>query len=174
MCTATCRGRTDNRKGTLLPDIKTIQDEIRARLAEVERLIEPLRLEAEQLTKLSEAFGAAGAQSAPPAAKPARAKTARKSPGRASRPAGSAPRAKRGRPVGGGNRAQEAIAHITKQPGITASELASTLGIGPNYLYRVLPQLQRDGKITKQGKGYHPAGSVEQTVSRANGQGVTA
>jgi hypothetical protein len=170
-----CRGHTDNdSKDTLLPDIKTIQDDIRARLAEVERLIEPLRLEAEQLTKLSETFAAAGAPSAPPAAKPARAKTARKSPARASRPASSAPRAKRGRPAGGGNRAQQAIEHITKQPGITASELAGALGIGPNYLYRVLPQLQRDGKITKQGKGYHPAGSVEQTVSHANGQGVTA
>jgi len=48
------------------------------------------------------------------------------------------------------------------------------MGIGPNYLYRVLPQLQREGKITKQGKGYHPVGSVEQTVAHSNGQGVTA
>ncbi len=171
-----------------MPDIKTIQDDIRGRLAEVERLIEPLRLEAEQLTKMSATFGAAGAQSVPSAAKPARAKTARaktaraktarartarKTPARASRPAGGGTSAKRGRPAGGGNRAQQAIDHITKRPGITASELASTLGIGPNYLYRVLPQLQRDGKITKQGKGYHLSGSVE-TVSHANGQGVTA
>lgn len=166
-----------------MPDIKTIQDDIRGRLAEVERLIEPLRLEAEQLTKMSATFGDAGAQSAPPAAKPARAKTARaktarartarKTPARASRPGGGGTSAKQGRPAGGGNRAQQAIDHITKRPGITASELASTLGIGPNYLYRVLPQLQRDGKITKQGKGYHLSGSVE-TVSHANGQGVTA
>jgi hypothetical protein len=29
--------------------------------------------------------------------------------------------------------------------------------IAPNYLYRVLPQLQKDGKVSKQGKGYHAA-----------------
>ncbi len=27
----------------------------------------------------------------------------------------------------------------------------------PNYLYRVLPELEKDGRIKKKGKGYHPA-----------------
>ena len=26
----------------------------------------------------------------------------------------------------------------------------------PNYLYRVLPDLEQDGRISKRGKGYHP------------------
>jgi hypothetical protein len=29
--------------------------------------------------------------------------------------------------------------------------------IQPNYLYRVLPALAKEGKIKKQGKGWHPA-----------------
>jgi hypothetical protein len=154
-----------------LPDIKTIQDDIRARLAEVERLIEPLRLEAEQLTKLTAAFDSTAPEPAAAAPTRSRAKTPRKAAAKAAA-ASPAPRAKRGRPLGGGNRAQQAVEQITKRPGITASELATAMGIGPNYLYRVLPQLQRDGKITKQGKGYHAAGAVEQTT-HANGQGVT-
>ncbi len=156
-----------------MPDIKSIQDDIRARLAEVERLIEPLRTEAEQLTRLSATFAAAGAAAG--ARRPSRPGEARPQAGAALDASGDpGTRAKRGRPAGGGNRAQQAIEHITKQPGITASELASAMGIGPNYLYRVLPQLQRDGKITKQGKGYHPAESVEPNAVHANGQGVTA
>jgi hypothetical protein len=28
-----------------------------------------------------------------------------------------------------------------------------------DYLYRVLPQLEKDGKVKKRDKGYHPADS---------------
>jgi hypothetical protein len=31
------------------------------------------------------------------------------------------------------------------------------MGIKPNYLYRVMPQLQKDGKVRKRGNGWHPA-----------------
>ena len=27
--------------------------------------------------------------------------------------------------------------------------------IEPNYLYRVMPKLQQDGQVTKQGQGWH-------------------
>jgi predicted HTH transcriptional regulator len=58
------------------------------------------------------------------------------------------------------NRAEEAVRLITETPGITAAALAKAMMLGsPNYLYRVLPQLARDGKISKQGKGYHAVGS---------------
>ena len=43
------------------------------------------------------------------------------------------------------------------QPGITIPELASHMGIKPNYLYRVLPQLADEGKVRREGKGWHPA-----------------
>jgi sugar-specific transcriptional regulator TrmB len=65
----------------------------------------------------------------------------------------SAPR--RGRPRGTGTRAQEAIAAVTKEPGLTAGEVADRLGINQNYLYRVLPALEQDGKLEKRGRGWY-------------------
>jgi hypothetical protein len=159
-----------------LSEITAIQQDIRARLAEVEELIAPLRVEADQLNKLIAAFDDTPAPAAAPAATPRAARAPAKTPRkRGPRPSAPAPAgAKRGRPVGGGNRAAQAVEQITKQPGITASQLAAAMGIGPNYLYRVLPQLQREGKITKQGKGYHAAGDAAALEHAANGQGVTA
>jgi hypothetical protein len=63
---------------------------------------------------------------------------------------------RRGRPKGGGKRAIEALKHITAQPGITIPELASKMGIKQNYLYRVLPTLEKAGSVVKQGRGWHP------------------
>jgi DNA invertase Pin-like site-specific DNA recombinase len=153
-----------------LPDITTIQDQIRDRLTEVEKLIEPLRAEADQLTKMAATFAAAAASHTP-----ARIAAPRKSAARKPRAAAAAKTggAKRGRPLGSGNRAQQAVAKIVEQPGITASELAKSMGISPNYLYRVLPRLEREAKVVKQGRGYHPAGDVEESAAK-NGQPVAA
>jgi hypothetical protein len=152
-----------------LPDIKTIQDEIRARLTEVQKLIEPLRAEAEQLTQMAATFQVAGAKAQAPAPTGPRATSARKTATK--RPASSTGGAKRGRPLGSGNRAQQAVSKISEQPGITASELAKSMGISPNYLYRVLPRLETEAKVTKQGRGYHPAGAAAATAP-TNGQPV--
>jgi hypothetical protein len=65
---------------------------------------------------------------------------------------------KRGRPKGSGNRAQEALALIQSRPGITIPEMAEAMGIKQNYLYRVVPDLQKQGKVTKSGKGWHLRG----------------
>ena len=35
--------------------------------------------------------------------------------------------------------------------------MAKRMKIKPNYLYRVLPQLEKTGHIKKRDKGYHPA-----------------
>jgi hypothetical protein len=44
---------------------------------------------------------------------------------------------------------------IRENPGITVSELGKRMSIKqPNYLYRVMNQLQADGAVTKSGKGY--------------------
>ena len=51
------------------------------------------------------------------------------------------------------------LAHVQKQPGITIAELAKRMKIKPNYLYRVLPHLEKDGKLHKRDKGYHPPDS---------------
>ena len=64
---------------------------------------------------------------------------------------------RRGRPRGSGKRALQAQELVSARPGITIPELADAMGIQANYLYRVMPGLQKDGKIKKRGKGWHPA-----------------
>jgi transposase-like protein len=59
----------------------------------------------------------------------------------------------------GGTRADQAVKLIGESPGIGASEIARQLGIKPNYMYRVLTDLQKEGKIRKDGRAYHPATS---------------
>ena len=55
----------------------------------------------------------------------------------------------------GGTRAQQALKVVRDNPGITVSELGRKLNIKqPNYLYRVMNQLQSDGAVTKSGRGY--------------------
>ncbi len=72
----------------------------------------------------------------------------------ASRPSGGPRRA--GRPKGSGTRAAEALRIVREHPGVTIPELADRMGIKQNYLYRVLPELVQEGKIAKQGRGWHP------------------
>jgi ribosomal protein S25 len=69
---------------------------------------------------------------------------------------GARPR-RRGRPRGSGNRAKQALELVRARPGITISELADTMGIKANYLYRVMPTLQKEGQVKKRDKGWHPA-----------------
>ena len=61
-----------------------------------------------------------------------------------------------GRPRGTGGRAQEALKLVHRHPGITIGEIAKRMKIQANYLYRVLPHLEKEGKIKKRDKGYHP------------------
>lgn len=64
---------------------------------------------------------------------------------------------RRGRRAGGGTRSAQALRLVKSNPGITISELAKKMGITPNYLYRVLPALEKEGKVRKKDKGWHPA-----------------
>ncbi|HZA59756.1 MAG TPA: hypothetical protein VE523_11280 [Solirubrobacterales bacterium] len=79
---------------------------------------------------------------------------ARRSPGR---PRGSG-RGGRRRKRRGGTRADQAVKLIGENPGIGVSELGKKMRLkAPNYLYRVLPDLEKEGRVRKQGSGYHPA-----------------
>jgi CRP-like cAMP-binding protein len=62
----------------------------------------------------------------------------------------------RGRPRGSGTRGKQALELVTTNPGITIPEIAEQMGIQQNYLYRVLPGLQKEGLIRKEGRGWHP------------------
>jgi CRP-like cAMP-binding protein len=63
---------------------------------------------------------------------------------------------RRGRPRGSGTRGKQALEIVQANPGITIPEMAEQMGIQQNYLYRVLPGLQKDGLIRKEGRGWHP------------------
>jgi DNA-binding IclR family transcriptional regulator len=52
----------------------------------------------------------------------------------------------------------QALELVKSRPGITIPEMATAMGIKQNYLYRVLPTLQKDRKVVKRGRGWHPAG----------------
>lgn len=56
----------------------------------------------------------------------------------------------------GGTRADETVKLVEAKPGITASEIAREMKIKPNYLYRVLSDLQKQGRVRKRGRKYHP------------------
>ncbi len=70
---------------------------------------------------------------------------------------GSSNGRKRRRSRKGGTRAEHALKVISESPGVGASEIAEKLGIKPNYMYRVLHELQADGRVRKDGRAYYPA-----------------
>jgi hypothetical protein len=56
----------------------------------------------------------------------------------------------------GGTRYEQALKLIEKTPGISASDIAKAMKIKPNYLYRVLGGLEKEGKVRKDGRQYFP------------------
>lgn len=70
------------------------------------------------------------------------------------RPKSSSGRKRRRR---GGTRADQAVKLVTAEPGISASAIAGKMKIKPNYLYRVLAELEQEGRVRKDGRAYHPA-----------------
>jgi hypothetical protein len=82
--------------------------------------------------------------------------TGRRAPGR---PRGSTARTggRRRRRRRGGTRADQAVRLVKANPGVTASEIAKKMGIKPNYLYRVLADLEKEGRVKKAGRKYSAA-----------------
>jgi len=66
-----------------------------------------------------------------------------------------APRRRRNRR--GGTRADQAVKLIEQNPGISASDVAKQMKIKPNYLYRVLGDLEKEGRVKKSGRSYSAA-----------------
>jgi len=114
--------------------------EIQARLNELRPLVE----EYHRLEAAEQALSGVGEQSA-------KAPT----PTRRRRRSSSSSDGRRGRPRGSGTRAAQALQLVTENPGITIPELAAAMGIKQNYLYRVMPGLAEEGKVTKSGRGWH-------------------
>lgn len=62
-----------------------------------------------------------------------------------------------GRRRGSGARTAQTLELVQAQPaGITIPDLAAKMGIKQNYLYRVLPALQKEGKVRKRGRTWLP------------------
>jgi CRP-like cAMP-binding protein len=122
--------------------------EIDARLKELRPLVE----EFQRLEAAAAALGgvpAAGSRAAGPPPK-------RRQQRRAAAAAPAAGARRRGRPRGSGTRSKQALELVRTRPGITIPEIAEAMGIQQNYLYRVLPSLQKDGLVRKEGRGWHP------------------
>jgi hypothetical protein len=65
-------------------------------------------------------------------------------------------RRRRRRRRSGGTRGDQALAVVRQNPGISVSELGDKLGVAQkNYLYRVMANLQEDGTVRKEGRGFH-------------------
>ncbi len=56
-----------------------------------------------------------------------------------------------------GTRADQAVALVEGSPGISASDIAKQMKIKPNYLYRVLGDMEKEGRVKKKGRQYYPA-----------------
>jgi hypothetical protein len=81
-------------------------------------------------------------------------RTRKRGPGRPPR-SGAGPKRRRRR---GGSRADQAVKLIGENPGIGVAELSKKMSLkAPNYLYRVLPDLEKEGRVRKKGRGYFPA-----------------
>lgn len=55
-----------------------------------------------------------------------------------------------------GTRADQAVKLVEENPGISASEIAKSMKIKPNYLYRVLRDLEKEKRVKKKGRKYFP------------------
>jgi hypothetical protein len=126
-----------------MPDtLNQIRRDLEKRLKE----LEPMLQEHEHVRQALDALKGVGTRVHRPSRNGARRPAAAK----------TSTRTRRGRPQGSGARAQQALKLVHAHPGITIAEMAKKMKIAPNYLYRILPHLERDQKIKKEGKGYHP------------------
>jgi sugar-specific transcriptional regulator TrmB len=119
----------------------------------LERTVKELR---DQLTQAEEALEKLGGNA--PRRGPGRPKGSGRKASRGGGTAGTAGAPRRRRKRRGGTRADQAVKLIQQQPGISASDVAKTMKIKPNYLYRVLGDLEKEGRVKKDGRQYYPAG----------------
>jgi hypothetical protein len=123
----------------------SVKDDVRSRVEARMKELEPLVKEYDELRRIAAAIDTQEAAADGTARRPGRA-----APRRTLRASGPG----RG---GHGARSDEARKLIGEKPGISVAELAEKMGIGTTYLYRLLPRLEREGALRKEGKGYHLA-----------------
>src|SRR3954454_3130057 len=127
--------------------VDDVRRQITERLKELKPLVDEYHQLEAMIEKLEGRGGAGGGGSTTSRRRSSRAGSGRSTNGRR----------RRGRPRGSGTRSAEALALVQAKPGITIPEMGKEMKITPNYLYRVLPELAKDGKVKKAGKGWEPA-----------------
>jgi predicted Rossmann fold nucleotide-binding protein DprA/Smf involved in DNA uptake len=108
----------------------------------------------EERKRLERARAELGGSTAP--RRPGRPKGSGRGPGRPRKTAPSTGGGTRKRRRRSGTRADQAVSLVEKNPGISASEIAKTMKIKPNYLYRVLGEMEKEGRVNKKGREYYP------------------
>ena len=126
-------GNRDVTPGSVLDEVRGIEDRVTARLRE----LAPLVAEFEELRAVAERLGLE-VEGAPP---------------RRSRAPGGAG----GTRAVGARRREEVVALVTARPGLTVAQLAAELSVDRTALYRVVRRLEADGRIAKRGATLHPA-----------------
>jgi hypothetical protein len=135
-----------------MPSTTNVLDEAREL---VQKRLADLDEERKRLERALTELGGKATRRAP--GRPRGSKSASKSASSsAASPAGATPRRRRKRR--GGTRADQAVSLIEGAPGISASDVAKQMKIKPNYLYRVLGDLEKEGRVKKDGRQYYPGG----------------
>jgi hypothetical protein len=117
---------------------------------EIDNRLKELRPLYEEYLKLEKAKEALAGMDQPRRRGPGRP------PGSTSSRAASPGGRRRRRRRAGGTRGDQALKVVRQNPGISVSELGDKLGIAQkNYLYRVMANLQEDGAVRKEGRGFH-------------------
>jgi hypothetical protein len=129
-----------------------LADFVDSTVKDIDRRLSELKVEVSKLEAARAALvGGRRGPGRPPSANGAGAGTTttrRRTARRAGRPRGRR---------GGNTRANQALALVQERPGITIPQIAESLKIEPNYLYRVMPKLVEDGQVSREGQGWHPA-----------------
>jgi hypothetical protein len=118
--------------------ITTALKEMKARQKE----LQPLAAEFRQVESAIQALEAVDGGSKPAPRGPGR----RRATGR-----------RRGRPrKGERTRAEQFFALVQEHPGVTIGEAAEHMSVQPNYLYRVVAQLESDGTVERRARAIYP------------------
>ena len=119
-------------------------DFLKDQLAAMDKRLRELRPAYDEYQKIEQAKAALEGLGSP-----------RRGPGR---PRGSGTATRRRRRRAGGTRAEEALGLLRQNPGLSVRELSERMKIKhPNYLYRVLGQLESEGAVKRKGRGWEAA-----------------
>ena len=128
-------------------------DFLDAKVREIEERLQELQPLIEEFHRLEAASAALDGVSVAGAA-PARRRRAPSTNGEQRQPAAAAARAAGAAATTRARRRPSSSCALSRE---SRSRARRHMGIKPNYLYRVLPQLADEGKVRREGKGWHPA-----------------